>query len=189
MKISDISNIFLGMSRFKNEIDLNNEQCSFYRYKLLKPHLSNYLLDKDNEWEYIYFKKTINKENLIHKYDILVKLVDPLKFILVDFEIKHEYLVSSQYCILRTNNLNDAMLLWAYLNSKDVYSNIKNKKRQNTIAKFYSLTDIKEIQFDKKAISKNKIKYFYNLSKMHSLLEKKQNIVGKLIKNFRSFYE
>lgn len=107
IKLSELCEIFIGVNRFKTQNQLLDKSEYIHSYNLYRPSPNNsILISNDNyNFEKCYFDKLIDEKNFLLKGDILMKLVMPFKFILID-ETINMFLASSQYCIFRIRNKN-----------------------------------------------------------------------------------
>ena len=191
-KIESNFHVFLGVSRF---VDENNNKSKvahdvrYIKHKIMRVDTSKILISSGEDFtESIgLFTKELDKSNFIRKGDIVVKLMFPLKFIYIDFEIENNnYLIPSQYCVIRKkSNSISPTDLWAYLNNSDSIKKIISKKEGNNLMNFVKISYIKEISYDDSTLSDLKTNLFYKLTKLASLIEKKKILIDQYKKIIR----
>lgn len=187
IRLSELCEIFIGVNRFKTQNQLNDIDKSeyVYSYNLYRPSPNNsILISKENyNFEKCYFDKSIDEKNFLLKGDILMKLVMPFKFILIDGTIDM-FLASSQYCIFRIKNKNliTPKQLWLYLN---MYFEEEFKQYIN---KTLGIASIKTSDFKNKFINLDKVNdkkanLFYKSKFLDELHSNRKLLLEKIISN------
>lgn len=184
MKLSDISDIYLGIIQKRNESISRDANSKVYKMFSLKCY------DENIEYENFYANRDLT-ENLTRKGDLLFRLVYPNRIVVVD-EKAEGLVVNNQFCIIRCTDFikykNNAIFLKWYLESDDARKQLE-KYLIGTAAKSVPVAKLRElcvpdISMEKTEKITNFITKWLNQKELYAkIVEEKERYYNKVISN------
>lgn len=184
MKLSDISDIYLGIIQKRNESILRDKNSKVYKMFSLKCY------DENIEYEDFYANKDLT-ESLTKKGDLLFRLVYPNRIVIVD-EHTEGLVVNNQFCVIRCTDFikykNNPIFLKWFLESDEAKKQLE-KNLIGTAAKSVPVAKLRELVVPN--ISEEEIQKITNFitkwSKQKELyskiVEEKERYYSKVISN------
>lgn len=153
-KVKDVAEISSGLVVSRKKAIHRSELLKEYKQLNLRAINKNGFLEL-NELENFLAKEIIDKNYLTQEGDIIVRLTDPFTAVYITKKYE-DFVVSSNFCIIRCKKEYDSKFLAYYLNSdktkKILYSDTKGSIIKNISVESISKINVPTLDFDKQVI-------------------------------------
>lgn len=153
-KVKDVAEISSGLVVSRKKAIHRSELLKEYKQLNLRAINKNGFIEL-NELENFLAKEIIDKNYLTQEGDIIVRLTDPFTAVYITKKYE-DFVVSSNFCIIRCKKEYDSKFLAYYLNSdktkKILYSDTKGSIIKNISVESISKINVPTLDFDKQVI-------------------------------------